>query len=267
MTALAAQLRIVRHAAVAGLHDYGAIFTWKTWTFGWYVRVLAQVSFFAMIGHLVGSAAQTRFLLVGNAVVLAAMQSLGAVASSTWERRAGTLPLLVASPSSPFLVFVGRSTHWIGDALLSSLGALFVLAPLFGVALPWPRVLLVAPLVLLVALTTYAFATFLGGLVLRAMNTRNLVANVATFAMMALCGVNVPLDDYPRAVRWVAELLPLTHGLQAIRGLLDGAPLDSVGADAARELLVGAVWLVLAAVVFDRLVRHGRRDGSIEFAA
>jgi ABC-2 type transport system permease protein len=82
-------LRVLRYAALSGYHDYATIYTWKTWVAGWYVRVLAQVAFFALVGRLLGSDARVHYLLVGNAVMLAAIGGLFAVAGTTWERRQG----------------------------------------------------------------------------------------------------------------------------------------------------------------------------------
>src|SRR5207247_451394 len=94
------RMRIVRGAIVSGFADYRAIYTWRSWLFGWLARVLSQVAFFALIGRLVGGQTAA-YVLIGNAVAVAALESCMAVSSSTWERRAGTLPLLVAAPASP----------------------------------------------------------------------------------------------------------------------------------------------------------------------
>jgi ABC-2 type transport system permease protein len=259
-------LRVLRYAALSGYHDYAGIYTWKTWLAGWYVRVLFQVAFFALIGKLLGSDERVHFLLVGNAVMLAALGALFAVAGTTWERRTGTLALLVASPSSPVVVFTGRSVWALTEGILSSVTVFYVAAAIFGLDLPWPRALLYVPLVTVVALSTYALGTFLGGLVLRAMSTRNVVANIASGTMLAVCGVNVPVDYFPAPVAWFSQVLPLTHGLEAIRGLLAGSGAWDVLGNVGLELLVGSGWFLLALLTFNRLAENGRRDGSIEFA-
>jgi ABC-2 type transport system permease protein len=256
---------VLRYAILCGFQDYSVTFTWKTWLAGWYVRVLFQVVFFALIGRLLGSEERLHYLLVGNAVMLAAIGSLFAVAGTTWERRAGTLPLLVASPSSPAAVFAGRSAWALTDGVVSSLAAFFVAAPLFDLDLPWPRALLIIPLVALVGASCYALGIFLGGVVLRAMSTRNVVANLTWGTIMAIGGVNVPISYYPDPVEWFAQALPLVHGLEAIRELLAGDSLMGLLPDAGLELLVGSAWLCLALLTFDRLAERGRRDGSIEF--
>lgn len=136
---------------------------------------------------------------------------------------------------------------------------------MFGVDVPVARVLLILPLLLLVTLTTYAFGLFLGSLVLRVMMARNLVANLGHSTLMALAGVNVPVTFFPEPLQVVATLLPLTHGLQAVRAVLDGASLIAVGGDVVAETAVGVGWLGLALASFRWLAEGGRKDGTIEF--
>lgn len=259
-------LRIIRYAFLSGAKDYASIYTLKSWLFGWYVRVLTQVIFFALIGTLLRSDSQTWFLLVGNAIMLAAMEGILALGLVTWERDAGTLPLLVASPSSPVIVFAARGSYLIADGLVSSLGALFVAGPIFGLPLPWPRILLVIPLTLIVGASAYCFGTFLAGVLIRSRKLGGLVSNVGTVVFMTLCGVNVPLSAYPSPVAFVARFLPLTHGLTGIRDVLAGR-LGAAHGEALLELAVGLGWLLLCLATFGRFVRHGRRDGSLEFAS
>lgn len=259
-------LRIMRYAFLSGAMDYATIYTWKTWLTGWYVRVLAQVIFFALIGRLLRSEEQTWFLLVGNAIMLAAMEGTWALNIVAGERNAGTLPLLAASPSSPVVVFASRGSYLIVDGFLSSMGALFVAGPLFGLPLPWPRILLVVPLAVLIGASAYCFGAFLAGIVIWARWANTLVSNVALVLLLTLCGVNVPLAAYPSPVAVVAQGLPLTHGLLATRHVLAG-DLGAAGVQAGYEALVGLGWLALCLATFGRFIHHGRRHGTLEFAS
>ena len=167
MSRLLSTLRIVWYALVSGAYDYFSIYTLKSWIFGWLIRVLSQVTFFALIGDLLRSEERTEFLLVGNAIVVAASEGIWALNIALWERQAGTLPLLLASPTGPVLVFTSRGSYMVADGLAASLGALFLVGPLFGISFPWPEVLLVVPLTLLVGFTSYFVGTFLAGVIIR----------------------------------------------------------------------------------------------------
>ena len=259
-------LRILWYACLSGMQDYKTIYTWKSWLLGWYLRILAQVVFFALIGRLLRSDAQVEFLLIGNAIMVAAQEGIWALNLVLWDRASGTLQLLVASPSSPVVVLAGRGSYLIADGLASALGALFVVGPLFHLDLPWPRVLLVVPLTLLVGASTYFLGTFLAGVIVRWREGNVIVANLGIAAAMTVCGVNVPLSFYPEPLEWIARCLPLTHGLLAIRGVVDGAGAGLIAREAGLEALVAVAWLGLALVTFGRFVTHGRRDGSLEFA-
>lgn len=261
-------LRILGYAAVSGFRDtLASVYTWWSWGFGLVGRLLAQVAFFAMLGRLLGSQEQVEFLLVGNVVAVAAASGLTVTTATVGERWNGTLPLLVASPSSPLVVLMGRGLSFVGNGLATSLAALLIVAPLFDVTLPWSRYPAMVALLVLVTLTTYMTAAFLAGVILRTPSLQRTVANVGRLVLMAFCGVNVPRPYFPTAVQWVSACLPLTHGLDAVRELYAAARPGVVIGYAALEVLVLAAWLTLALLTFRRLADAGRRDGTIVFSA
>jgi ABC-2 type transport system permease protein len=268
MTAIASTFTIMRYAFRAGLADYRSMYTWKSWLAGWLVRVLAQVSFFALIGERLGDDEQTTFyLLVGNALAVAAVTGVFSLNSTSGERWAGTLSLLVASPSSPVIVFGSRGSYLAVDGTLSALSALFIAGPLFGMDLPWPDILLVVPLTALVAYSCYCFGTFLAGIVFRFRNINGFVVLTSYMTIMAVCGVNVPLTYYPEVLEWISRFLPLTNGLLAIREVLAGSSAGTILGYAALEAAVAAGWMIAALLSFNQLASRGRHDGTLDFGA
>ena len=259
---------IMRYAFRAGLADYRSMYTWKSWVAGWLVRVLAQVAFFAFIGSRLGDDDQaTYYLLVGNALAVAAVTGVFSLNTTSGERWAGTLSLLVASPSSPVVVFGSKGSYLAVDGTLSALSALFIVGPLFGMDLPWPEILLVIPLTGLVAYSCYCFGTFLAGIVFRYRNINSFVVLTSYMTIMALCGVNVPLDYFPTVLEWLSRFLPLTNGLLAIREIFEGGSAAAVLGYAALEALVAVGWMTAALLSFNRLASKGREDGSLDFGA
>ncbi|MFE3763348.1 ABC transporter permease [Streptomyces sp. NPDC059104] len=260
-------LRVIRHSAANAFADMRVIYTWKSWTFGWLGRMLAQVTYFVMLGHVVGGSGQTTYLVVGNSLMTCAIESLSVVASSAWERQAGTLSLITASPARPVWVFVGRSLQWPISGTGTSLVALFALGPAFGVHWRAEQIVPVVVIVCVTAVTTYFLGLFLAAVILNAGGLRNVVSNVAYLVMMAICGVQVPVGYWPRWVGFVADGVPLTHLLAALRALADGSGPAHVAVLVAKGLLVGVCWLVAAHLAFTSLVSRGRRAGTIDFAS
>jgi ABC-2 type transport system permease protein len=260
-------LTVMEHACRAGIADYRAIFTWRSWLFGWMLRVIAQVSFFALIGLRVANDRSAFYLLIGNALAVAAQTGIFSLNMTTTERWAGTLPLLVASPTSPVVVFASRGAYLAVDGALSALGALFIAGPAFGLHLPWPRVLAVVPLTAVVGIASYCFGTFLAGIIFRFRNINSLVVLVGYVGLMTVCGVNVPLSYYPTALEWIARFLPLTNGLLAIRGVFGHAAAGWIVGRGALEAAVAIGWMSAALLTFNRLASRGRLDGSLDYGA
>ncbi len=260
-------LRVMRWAAFAGWQERVALFTWRTWIFGWLLRVVTQVLFFALIGLLLGSVERLHSLFVGNIAAIAALGTLSAAVDAAEERYHGTLPLLIAAPLNPVAVLLGRCLLWIIEAVVTAGIAFFLLAPLLGLSLNLPRDLLVIPLIAVLCYGTYGFAVFLASFIFRAVHAGNIVFNFVFWAMAAICGVNVATSFFPVWVRAIAYLLPLTHGLQALRALLAGASAGEVLTDVAAELLIGSMWMALTLVTFRWFAEGGRRTGTLEFTA
>jgi ABC-2 type transport system permease protein len=267
MTAIVDNARIFRYSAISAWQDFRREYSVLSWIGEWAIRIVFQVTFFALIGKLLNSNERVEYLLIGNSVMVASMTVMYVVQTTVWERWTGTLPLLVAAPASPLVVFMGRSVEWIPDAVLSSMIGLFLVGPIFNVSLPWPEAFLVIPLVLLVTVSTYMMGAFLGSLALRTMESRNLIANTAHGLMMAVCGVNVPTSFFPEWVQGFSAVLPLTHGLNAIRGLLAQESEAYIWTNIQLEILVGLGWRALALATFRWLAEGGRKDGSIEFGS
>lgn len=260
-------LRVIAASTRNAWADFAAAFTPLSWTLGWLGRIVAQVIFYALIGSLLGSADQVRYLYIGSAVLATAMETLLVVTTTTRERYSGTLPLLVASPVRLWPVFLGRSVQWLPSGIGTATVALFVVGPAFGVRFTLADGLAAFGALVLVAITTYGYGLALAALVLRYMRLRNWATNLSYTVMMLVCGVTVPIAFWPVGVQALGQVFPLTHALAAIRLLEEGgsAPLAVLG-HLGLAVGVALAWYVIAAFSLERLASTGRRDGSIEFA-
>ncbi|MEH0450063.1 ABC transporter permease [Streptomyces sp. B21-102] len=244
-----ALLHQVGYGLLSSYQDYRALYTWRSWLFGWMARLLCQVLFFSMVGHAIGSDGAQRYMALGNAIVLGPLGALGVVSSSVGERRGGTLQFLLLSRNGPLLVLMSRGLYWAADGIVTSCFALVMLRWLAGVEIS-PLVLPVCFLLqALITLSSYSLALALAGVSLRWPECRMYLTAGTTILLMTFAGVNSepPHEGLGGAV---ASVLPATHGLRAVRSAVagDGVPLPAVLAECGVLFLWGAVsWLALTA--------------------
>lgn len=265
MVSLKQNLKVLRVAAYNSLLDFFVMFTPRTYLIAWVPRIVSQVAFYILFATFAGGPDFVQFALVGNAVQLLNQTATGWVtASVTWEQRVGTLPLLIASPSSPLLVLSGRNFGMGLHAYLTGLIGVLVVAPLLGLSLTFMKAVLIALLLLLIALSCYGFGLLLGGIALRNRAYRSVLANLVTNLMLSLCGINFAVSALPAWVQPISNVLPLTHGLQAIRGVLGDAPATLIWQQVGLEMLIGVVYAFVAQAVFRNLLARSRKRGTLE---
>jgi len=253
--------RTARLSARVGFEETKAAYSWRTWLFGWMVRVAAQILFFTAIGLLIESNDLVAFAFIGNICAMTAISALAAGPDTAWERSLGTLPLLVAAPGSMLPVFAGRCAFHVVQGVGEGLFVFAVLAPFIAVPAQWwwmPAALLV------IALGAYGLGIALAAFSIRRPRMGNLVFNFVFFLVVAIGGVNVATDVFPGWVQVIAGLLPLHHGLIGARLLLENGWSGEVISQFAGELVIGAAWLTLGMVGFKVFVERCRRDGTID---
>ena len=251
---------------VGGRISYRALFNWISP--GIYVTTmlgspLFQILFFTYLGRYAGGR-DDDFFIVGNAVQVSAMAGIyGMVMGIANERQYGTLSPLLATPANRLAVFAGRGLPFIVNGLAVSA---------FGFAASWalldfspdPEVL---PALALVVAITVVSCTALGALIgsigLRARDVF-FAANLVYFLMLLFCGVNVDVSDLPGWMEAIGTGIPLTHGIQAARQIVDGAALADVAGLVATEAAIGAAYGVAAYGLFRLFEAEGRRRASLE---
>ncbi len=250
---------------MVGIGEFTGMWNWKTWLGGWLVQMLAQAAFFSLVARLFDSPEHERFLLIGNALGVGVHTACWGIVSTTWDRWTGAYPLLVVSPSSMVPAVIGRTSVWLASAVVTSLMTFVILGVIFDLGLPWPEALVLIPLVVLTCASTFSFSVFIGALITRQSQLRNLFMGIVNVVLRAFCGIAVPIAFWPDYVQFVVRLMPITHGLEAIRLVLDKGPLTDILRLAGLEAAVGLGWIIAVVLVMDRMADSGRANGSIEF--
>ncbi len=255
--------RTLRWSSITSYQDFRAVYGLPAWIAGWVLRCLCQVGVFGLLGRYVGGDDLAWFLTVGTAILVGLGSVSLVVQSAAWERRTGSLPLVLASPASPCAVLAGRGVVWLVDAVAVSVISLLVVPRVLGLHMPVARVVAVVPVLLVMYVGMYSFCLAAAALTLDSPGARNLVSNVATAVVGILSGIQVPLAFWPAWIRGVAEALPVTRGVPVVRDVLSGAAVDAQSSIA--QVTVSCVWLITAIAALTYFVRHARRSGRIEF--
>ena len=251
---------------VGGRISYRALFNWISPVM--YVTTmlgspLFQILFFTYLGRYAGSRSD-EFFIVGNAVQVSAMAGIyGMVMGIANERQFGTLSPLLATPANRLAVFMGRALPNIVNGLAVST---------FGFAVSWllldfsPDPASLPSLAFVVAITVVsctALGMLIGSIGLRARDVF-FAANLVYFLMLLFCGVNVDVDSLPGWMEAIGRSVPLTHGIEAARRVVDGATLGEVSGLVVTEALIGAAYAVAAYALFRFFEAESRRRASLE---
>ena len=249
-----------------GRMSYGMLFNWARPSI--YIPTLIggptfQLFFFAALGSYATDRSPAYFA-IGNAVQVSALAGVfGMTMAIANERWFGTLPAILATPANRVALFAGRFMPFVANGLLVSLYAFAIGVIFLGVRLA-PGSLAVAGLALLATVFSCTAIGALQGAVSLRLRDGLFGANLVTMSILLFCGVNIPLNELPGWMQVIGNLLPFTHGLEAVRQAADGAGLDQVGGLIGIELAVGIAYAVLAFMLFSYLERSARANATLD---
>lgn len=161
------------------------------------------------------------------------------------ERERGNMEMLITTPMSPWELTIGKVLPFVGIGLIQAslvllLGKLLFNVPMRGSLTELYLAILVficASLALGVLVSTLARSQF------QAMQ----MAFFSFLPQILLSGFMFPFAGMPKAAQWLEELLPLTHFLRLVRGImLRGAGLIELWPALAALLLFTLLTLSLA---------------------
>ena len=161
------------------------------------------------------------------------------------ERERGNLELLITTPVSSAELMIGKVVPYIGVGLIQTTVVLSLGMTVFDVPVRGHLIdVYGAAMLLIVANLT------LGLLVSTKAQTQFQSMQMAFFLFLPsilLSGFMFPFDGMPVAAQWIAEILPLTHFVRLIRGvMLRGANLFDLWPDVLALLAFTVIMMTLA---------------------
>jgi len=182
-------------------------------------------------------------------VILTMTMAMFTAVAIVRERERGNLEMLINTPVRPVELMVGKVLPYVFIGLLQVtlimlLGMLLFHVPVNGLI----RDVYLAALVFIAANLTM-------GLLISTLVRTQFQAMQMTFFFflpsILLSGFMFPFDGMPRAAQYIAEILPLTHFVRLIRGImLRGAELGMLSGELRALLIFTLVTLTLAVIRF-----------------
>lgn len=249
-----------------GRMSYGMLFNWARPSI--YIPTLIggptfQLFFFASLGSY-ASGRSPAYFAIGNAVQVSALAGVfGMTMAIANERWFGTLPALLATPANRAALFAGRFLPFIANGLFVSVYAMSIGIIFLGVRLDMSTIGVVALALLTTVFSCTAIGSLQGAISLR-LRDGLFGANLIMMSILLFCGVNVPIADLPGWLQVISNLLPFTHGLEAVRQAADGAGLGQVGGLIATEALIGLAYAVAGFGLFSFFERSARANATLD---
>jgi len=165
------------------------------------------------------------------------------------ERERGNLELLITTPIRSGELMAGKLLPYVGIGLVQTTLVLFVGSLLFDVPVNGSY------LDLYLAAALFIASTLTLGLVISTFaRTQFQAFQLAFFTMLPsilLSGFMFPFDGMPEAAQWLAQVLPLTHFNDMVRGIvLRGAPITDLGTQVAKLAAFLVAGLAIATLRF-----------------
>lgn len=246
------------------LLSYRALFAWLNPLDYAVVKVmepLAQLLFFTLLGAFAGL--DPAYFALGNAVRLASVSGLyGCVVVMAEERISGTLQVVMASATPIGQTLITRMAMQGLDGVITTLLGLTVSFLFLGLDASQVQWAWLLPALLI---TSYAISSL--GLLVSIFGVFGVdltfVMNLVYTLLLLFCGVNFPITLLPAYFQVIAQLLPLTHGLFAIRTLVAGET-TGVAMQLGLEALIGLTYGLSAYILFRYAEYRARVRGTLD---
>jgi ABC-2 type transport system permease protein len=203
------------------------------------------------------------FILLGtvlNNFIMTVFWGMGYALKNDMD--AGVLESNWLMPVSRLLILAGRTLTNLLTTIITSTVMLVVAATLFGFR-PTGNTFAAFLTALPMLIGLYGFGFAFAGIVLL-MREANTLVDVSSFLVQGFSGTNFPVQSLPTWLIPVSLALPLTYGLDAVRGwLLQTQTILPLGAEIALLVIFMFVMLWFGSWVFFRVERRVRTLGTL----
>jgi ABC-2 type transport system permease protein len=222
----------------------------------------------SLLYYSIGASNYIGYAILGGVMVSFWGNVLWSMASQfNWDKQEGLFEIYLTSPASLSAILIGMSVGGIIGTVPSAAVVVAFGWVLFHPAVnaSWGAVGLTFGLTLA---SLYAMGMTLSSLYLTYGREAESINNVLQDPVSMLSGLYFPSigagSPFPFAIQAVASLIPLTLGMQALRGALFQAQgLGAIWLDLAALAVMAVVFLGISNLALAALEKKGREDGTI----
>ena len=262
MSFISERMRVIKASCILSIYDTFTTIRPALWLLQIIVPSIFAMFFFYMIAGVAN--ADQDFVVIGNAVQSIGMTTIYAVSGIPGvQKHIGTMTPLAIAPSGLFSIFLGMSLFSIAAGFISIAVSLTFAAFVFGVSMASVNLLSVLVVIILTAFSIGGISMMIGsiGIYLR---TSAIIANVATYIGLVLCGVNFPVTDLPRWAQSIAHCHPLTYAVQATRDAVNGSTVAELASPILIMIALGILFIVISYLAFRFFEKLSRKKGRMD---
>ncbi len=169
-----------------------------------------------------------------------------------WDRQFGFLKETLVAPVSRFKIMLGRT---LGGATIATLQGIIILLLTFVVGFrpySWLMMFWSFPIMFLIALFFTGIGTAIAS-TLDDMQGFQLIMNFLVLPLFFLSGALFPLTGAPGFLIAIAEVDPLTYGVDALRGVLSNSTQFSMFTNLSVMIILAFLILVIGSYLFSKI--------------
>lgn len=172
--------------------------------------------------------------------------------SVIWDREFGFLKEMLVAPTSRTNIVIGKALGGATTAILQGiiimlLGFLFIGLPFLGIK----NLILTFLTMLLISVTFVSLGIALASMI-QEIETFQLVMNFVIMPIFFLSNALFPIQNMPSWLQTIANLNPMTYGVDALRNLLLGNSSFPLSIDITVLLIIPTILILAATYLFNR---------------
>jgi ABC-2 type transport system permease protein len=238
-----------------------------TWILQETVLPMMSVSAYALLYRAMGAEDYIAFAILGGAMTAFWLNVLWAMGAQLyWERDSGNLELFIIAPASMMSILGGMALGGMVMTLVRAAMIVLTGIVLFGAHFAPASWWALAGVFVLTLLALYGLGMVFASLFLMYGREAWHLVNVLQEPVYLVSGLNYPARTLGLVTAWVASVVPLTLGVDALRQVLFGAAahgLLAVEYEILLLVLMCGLFLALAAWCLRVLERWARQHGRL----